>query len=140
MSFIKQNFEIPIQNFTIYSIAFNGWIEVMFQDTQEDEWKYKLEIEGDYKIRIHGQEFQFSARDKKGYKMLIEFLNEIVKLCKTNKYGHFYLETKKSSIVEIEDSSFENWHFRVYKQNSHFKRKSDITGGVGQVSIYENNF
>ncbi|WP_375561979.1 hypothetical protein ACE193_05365 [Bernardetia sp. OM2101] len=135
---IKNNFEMPIEGYKIHTISFNGFIEIIFQDKIKDEWIYKLEIEGDYKIEIYGQIFQFSPTNKEGYKMLIDFLQETIKVCKADKNGYFYLETQKGNSIQIEDSPYENWHFRIYKQSIKYERQSDVTGGVGQTSIYQN--
>ena len=134
---IGKYYKLPINGFIIYGFDFTQFIRIVFLDNQEDEWKYELEIWGNYRIKRYGKEFEFSPTEIEGFKILLDFSEEKIKTCKADKGGNLWIETDKGNNIEIEDGPYENWQFKIHKRMPRFKTKTHLIGGVGSTVMFE---
>jgi len=133
---VEKYYNFPINGFRIYGFDFTQFIRIVLLDNLENEWKYELEIWGNFKVKRYGKEYEFSSTEIEGYKVLLDFTEEKVKSCKADKNGDLWLETNKGNTIEIEDGPYENWQFKIHKRMPRFKTKAHLIGGVGRTVMF----
>jgi len=134
---IGKYFKLPISGFKFYGFDFTKFIRMEFLNNQEDEWKYHLEIWGKYRMKRFGKEYEFLRTEIEGFKILLDFSDEIIKTCKADKKGNLWIETQKGNTIEIEDGEYENWEFKIHKKMPRFKTKTHLIGGVGRTIMFK---
>ena len=133
---IGKSYKILIDGFKISGIDFTKLIRIEFQKNLKDEQTYQLEIFGEYQINRFGMKDKFEVGNLEGYKTLLDFTGEVVKLCETDKHGNLWLETQNGHSINIEDGPFENWQFKIYKSSLKITNKVTLIGGIGRVVMF----
>ena len=134
---IGKYIKLPILGFKIIGFDFTNFIRIEFKSSNEEEWRYELEIRGKYQVRRFGREYEFESFEVDGFKSLLDFFHEEIKLCQADKAGHLWLETTKGNEIRIEDGPYENWQFKIYQREVRYKTKAHLIGGVGNTAIFK---